>query len=64
MTARDPATLAAMAAECHANLLVVDPGLFPAAALLRLANELAKRPTGETPAVLAAASAGCGCQGH
>jgi hypothetical protein len=64
VTARDPATLAAMAAECHANLLVVDPGLFPAAALLRLANELAKRPTGETPAVLAAASAGCGCQGH
>jgi hypothetical protein len=64
VTARDPATLAAAAAECTANLLVVDPGSFPAAALLRLAIALAARPAGETPAPLAARPAGCGCKGH
>lgn len=64
VTARDPAALAAAAAECNANLLVVDPATFPAAALLRLANELAVRPTGDTPAPLAARPAGCGCKGH
>ena len=64
VTARDPATLAAAAAECNANLLVVDPGSFPAAALLRLAIALAARPAGETPASLAARPAGCGCKGH
>lgn len=64
VTARDPAALAAAAAECNANLLVVDPAGFPAAALLRLAADLAARPSGETPAPLAARPAGCGCKGH
>jgi hypothetical protein len=64
VTARDPAALAAAAAECSANLLVVDPVSFPAAALSRLATELAARPAGEVPAPLAARPAGCGCKGH
>ena len=64
VTARDPATLAAAAAECNANLLVIDPAIFPAAAIGRLAKDLAVRPVGETPAVLTARPAGCGCKGH
>jgi hypothetical protein len=64
VTARDPAALAAAAAECNANLLVVDPASFPTAALLRLVADLATRPAGETPAPLAARPAGCGCKGH
>lgn len=64
VTARDPAALATAAADCNANLLVVDPSTFPAAALLRLATQLAARPAGDIPALLAARPAGCGCQGH
>ena len=64
VTARDPATLAAAVAECNANLLVVDPATFPAAALLRLASALATGPGGEAPPPLAARPAGCGCKGH
>lgn len=64
VTARDPAALAAAAAECNANLLVIDPRVFPAAAAVRLARELASRPAGETPAPLTARPPGCGCKGH
>jgi pyruvate/2-oxoglutarate dehydrogenase complex dihydrolipoamide acyltransferase (E2) component len=64
VTAREPATLAAAAVECAANLLVVDPANFPAAALIRMATELATSPTTEVPAPLAARPAGCGCKGH
>ena len=64
VTARDPAALATAAAECAANLLVVDPASFPAAALSRMAIELAARPATEPPAPLAARPAGCGCKGH
>lgn len=64
VTARDPAAAAAAVAECAANLLVLDPAGFPAAALGRLAGELAARPTPEIPAALAARVAGCGCKGH
>jgi hypothetical protein len=64
VTARDPAALAAAAAECNANLLVIDPRMFPAAAAVRLARELASRPAGETPALLTARLSGCGCKGH
>ena len=64
VTAREPATLAAAAVECAANLLVVDPANFPAAALIRMATELASRPATEIPAPLAARPAGCGCKGH
>ena len=64
VTARDPAAVAAAAAECAANLLVLDPAGFPAAALGRLAGELAARSASEIPAALAARPAGCGCKGH
>jgi hypothetical protein len=64
VTARDVATLTAAAAETGANLLIVDPATFPAAALTRLAVDLAKRPAPEVPAALAARPAGCGCKGH
>jgi pyruvate/2-oxoglutarate dehydrogenase complex dihydrolipoamide acyltransferase (E2) component len=64
VTAREPATLAAAATECAANLLVVDPANFPAAALIRMATELATRSTTEIPSPLAARPAGCGCKGH
>jgi len=64
VTAREPATLAAAAAECNANLLIIDPASFPPAAIPRLAQELALRPAGETPAVLASRPAGCGCKDH
>jgi pyruvate/2-oxoglutarate dehydrogenase complex dihydrolipoamide acyltransferase (E2) component len=64
VTARDPAMLAAAAAECAANLLVVDPAHFPAAALSRMAVELAARPATELPATLASRPADCGCKGH
>jgi pyruvate/2-oxoglutarate dehydrogenase complex dihydrolipoamide acyltransferase (E2) component len=64
VTAREPATLAAAATECAANLLVVDPANFPAAALIRMAAELATSPTTEVPAPLAARPAGCVCKGH
>jgi hypothetical protein len=64
VTAREPATLAAAAVECAANLLVVDPANFPAAALIRMATELATSPTTEVPAPLASRPADCGCKGH
>ena len=64
VTARDPAALAAAAAECGANLLVVDPAAFPAAALVRLATDLAMRSAADVPTSLAAPPAGCGCKGH
>jgi len=64
VTARDPVALAAAAAECNANLLVVDPANFPQAAFARLAQQLATRPAGQTPPLLAARPAGCGCKTH
>lgn len=64
VTARDPAALVAAAAECSANLLVVDPATFPAAVLSRIAADLAALRTPEIPAALAGRPAGCGCKGH
>lgn len=64
VTGREPAGLADAAAECHANLLVLDPARFPAAAAIRLAKDLATRPPGDTPAPLTARPAGCSCKGH
>ncbi len=64
VTARDPGTLAAAAAETAANVLVIDPATFPAAAILRLAADLAARPAPDIPAALAVRPAGCGCKGH
>lgn len=64
VTARDAATLTSAVAETGANLLIVDPATFPAAALTRLAVDLATRPAPEILAALAARPAGCGCKGH
>ncbi len=64
VTARDPSTLTAAAADAAANLLVVDPASFPMTALKRMATDLATRAATEVPAALAARPAGCGCKGH
>jgi hypothetical protein len=64
VTARDPATLAAAITETAANLIIVDPATFSAAALTRFVVDLAARPASEVPAALAARPAGCGCKGH
>ncbi|MCE9630774.1 MAG: hypothetical protein K8S94_08705 [Planctomycetia bacterium] len=64
VTARDAASLAAAATDAAANLLVVDPAAFPAAALERLCAEFNRTPSPIVPAELAAAPAGCGCKTH
>lgn len=61
VTGRDAPGLLAAAAECGANLLVVRPGDFAAAALGRLADDFAGRDM-TVPNELAAATAGCGCK--
>jgi hypothetical protein len=63
VTGRDATHLAAAAAACAANLLVVDPAAF-AGGLERLCADFATRPSGPLPPELAAAPAGCGCQAH
>ena len=63
VTGRDAASLAASAADCQANLLIVDPAAF-AGGLERLGVEFATRPTGAIPSELASAPAGCGCTTH
>jgi hypothetical protein len=64
VTARDPAALTVAINETGANLLIVDPVTFSAAALTRIAIDFATRPVSEIPAALAARPAGCGCKGH
>lgn len=51
----------AVALECRATLLVVDPRRFSTGGLQRLAIEFAKQKQGELPADLAEASRPCGC---
>jgi len=63
VTGRDAAALAAAAADCQANLIVVDPASFTGA-LDRLCTDFATRGSGPVPAELAAAPAGCGCKTH
>lgn len=63
VTGHGPATLAAAAAECGANLLVVDPATF-GAGLERSCADFARGPTRAPPAELARAAAGCACQTH
>jgi hypothetical protein len=63
VTGRDAAGLLVAAAECGANLLVVRPSDFAAAALGRLATDFAGRDM-PVPNDLAAAPAGCGCNTH
>ena len=60
---RDAATLAANAAACAANLLVIDPATF-SGALDRVCADFAGRPSGPIPAELATVPAGCGCTSH
>lgn len=64
VTGRDPRALAAAAAECAANLLVLDPAGFAAGALERICTEFARAPAATVPAELAAVPAGCACRGH
>lgn len=60
---RDAAGLLAAAAECGANLLVVNPKDLSATSLGRLAAEFVGRYL-DVPSDLAIAPAGCGCTSH
>lgn len=64
VTARDAAGLLAAAAECGANLVVVDPKALSAVSLDRVCGEFARRDLGPAPAELAAAPTPCACKGH
>jgi hypothetical protein len=64
VTARDPATLAAAAADAAANLLVVDPVQFTGGSLERLCADFHRAASGPLPAELAATPPGCGCKTH
>lgn len=64
VTARDAAGLLAAAAECSANLVVVDPKAFSSVSLERVCGEFARRELGPAPAELAAAPTPCGCKAH
>jgi len=64
VTARDAASLLAAAAECSANLVVVDPKAFSTVSLDRVCGEFARRDLGPAPAELAAAPTPCACKGH
>jgi hypothetical protein len=63
VTGRDAAAITAAAADCQANLIVVDPATFPGS-LERLCVDFATRAPGPLPAELGAAPAGCGCKTH
>lgn len=63
VTGRDAATLAVAAADCAANLLVVDPTAF-VGGLERVCADFAGRAGGVVPAELAQAPAGCACKSH
>jgi ribose 5-phosphate isomerase RpiB len=64
VTARDPRTLAAAAAECAANLLVVDPGVFTGGSLERACGDFVRAALGGVPAELADAPTPCSCKSH
>lgn len=64
VTARDAAGLLAAAAECGANLLVVDPRAFSPHSLDRACGEFARRDLGPAPIELSAPPTPCACQGH
>lgn len=63
VSGRDATALMAAAADCQANLLVVDPASF-AGGLDRLCADFATRAPGPLPAELSTAPAGCGCKTH
>jgi hypothetical protein len=64
VTARDAAGLLAAAAECSANLLVVDPKAFSSVSLDRVCSDFARRDFAPPPAELAAAPTPCACTTH
>jgi len=64
VTARDATSLLAAAAECSANLVIVDPKAFSPVSLDRVCGEFARRDLGPAPAELAAAPTPCACKGH
>ena len=61
VTGRDAAAILAAAAECGANMLVMNPKDLPTSAMNRLCVEFASREFA-VPADLAVAPAGCGCK--
>jgi len=63
VTGRDVAAITSVAADCQANLIIVDPAVFPGS-LERLCVDFATRTPGPLPAELATAPAGCGCTSH
>ncbi|MFM9057520.1 MAG: hypothetical protein ACKOSQ_00060 [Planctomycetaceae bacterium] len=63
VTGRDATTLATAAADCGANLLVLDPAAF-AGGLERVCADFAGRAAAAIPAELAQAPSGCACTGH
>lgn len=63
VNARDAASLAAAAADCGANLLVVDPAAF-AGGLERACADFAGRAVTAIPSELAQAPSGCACKSH
>lgn len=63
VTGRDAAALVAAAADCAANLLVIDPLAFTGG-LDRACIEFAGRPGGAVPAALAQNAPGCACKTH
>jgi hypothetical protein len=63
VTGRDAASLSAAAADCQANLLIVDPAAFTGG-LERLCADFAARPPAPLPSELATAPTGCGCKTH
>ena len=63
VTGRDAASLSAAAADCQANLLVVDPAAFTGS-LERLCADFANRLAAPLPSELATAPTGCGCKSH
>jgi hypothetical protein len=64
VTGRDANAVAAAAADAAANLLVVDPAMFPAGSLERLCADFHRGPAAAIPPELAAPAPGCGCTTH
>lgn len=63
VTGRDAASLSAVATDCQANLLIVDPKAFTGS-VERLCTDFAGRPAAPLPSELTSAPAGCGCKSH
>jgi hypothetical protein len=68
VTARDPASLLVAITECAANIIVVDPKMFPSGSLDRVCSDFAARDLPSPPTELSTPahppSSHCSCQGH